>query len=257
MRDYLCAEHPIRLAHRGSRILWPENTAIAIDGALDLGYRYVETDVRVSKDGVAMLFHDGTLGRTTNATSRIADWWCEDLRQLDTAYWFDPDNDYPLRGAGSGMMTLAEALERYPETRFNIDLKADAAAWAVAAALDATGSHDRVLVGSFFDSRLRRFRRVTGGRVATSGGPQETLAMWASTRVGRPRDGAPDAYQVPEVFRGKRLVDQKFIEGCHRVRKQVHVWTVNDEGSMRRLLDMGVDGIVTDRPDILNGVLHD
>ncbi|NNF65118.1 MAG: glycerophosphodiester phosphodiesterase [Acidimicrobiia bacterium] len=256
MREYLEAEHPIRMAHRGSRLLWPENTAIAIEGAISLGLKYVETDVRVSVDGVAMLFHDAHLGRTTNATGKIAHWFAEDLEQLDTAYWFEPDLGYPLRGKGSGMLTLVEALQRYPDTYFNIDLKSDTAAWAVSAAIDATGAHDRVLIGSFFDSRLRRFRRVTRNRVASSAGPQETLAMWTASRLGRTLSGAPDAYQVPEVFNGLKVVDRRFVDACHQADKQVHVWTVNGAEAMRRLLDIGVDGIVTDRPDLLNEVLH-
>jgi len=255
MRPYLLVEHPLRFAHRGGSLLWPENTSVAFDGAVELGYRYIETDVRVSRDHVAMVFHDATLERTTNAAGPIAEWWYEDLRRLDTAYHFKPEEGHPLRGTGVGMLSLIEALERYPAVRFNLDLKSDDAPWAVAAALEATEAHERVMVGSFSDRRLRRFRRVTAGSVATSAGPAEVVRMWTASRRGLSARRPCDAYQVPARLGAKTVVDRRFVEACHAADSHVHVWTVNDATEIRRLLALGVDGIVTDRPDLLNEVL--
>jgi len=249
MKAYLSHEHPIRFAHRGSRVLWPENTMVAFQGAVDLGYRYLETDVHVSRDGRVVIFHDDTLERLTDGAGRFEhhDW--DELRTLDAAYRFRPDDGYPLRGTGIGMPLLEEAVTTFPDQMFNIDLKQRGIASTVAAAVRRLGIEDRVMIGSFWDRRIRVFRREAPG-VATSAGPREVAAArFAGLR------GAADAYQVPERGSGLRVVTPRFIDGAHRNGKQVHVWTVDHPDDMRRLLGMGVDGIITDRPDVLNEVL--
>ncbi len=251
MKSYLKHEYPLRFAHRGSRVLWPENTMVAFQGAADLGYRYIETDVHVSRDGRVVIFHDHTLERLTDGTGKFHEHDWDDLRLLDAAFRFDPDAGFPLRGAGTQMPLLEEAVTTFPDQLFNVDLKQPGIAKQVAAEVCRLGIEDRVLIGSFHDRRIRVFRRSAPG-VATSAGPIE-LAR-ALVRHPRPEVGA-DAYQIPERGAGLRIATPNFIERAKAVAKQVHVWTVNEVADMRRLLALGVDGIITDRPDLLNEVV--
>lgn len=256
MKPFLTHEHPLRLAHRGSRVLWPENTIVAFQGAADLGYRYVETDVHVSSDGVVLLFHDDSLDRLTDGRGRVWEWSWDDLRRLDAAHHFDPEGGFPRRGTGIGIPSLEEAAAAFPEMLFNLDVKQRGIADLLAAEVDRLRLWDRVLVGSFHDGRVRRFRKASKGRVATSAGPLEVSAALTAARLGRPVRSSADAFQVPEKGGPLRVVGRRFVEMVHAGGSQVHVWTVNDPGAMRRLLDLGVDGIVTDRPDLLNGVVE-
>ena len=254
---YLDAEYPVRFAHRGSRELWPENTWHGFDVCVaDLGYRYIETDVQVTKDGVVVVFHDDTLERTTNGVGAISDWLWEDVSHLDAAYHFSPDGDaHPLRGKDVRISRLDETFDRYPDVRFNIDLKARGCEWPVAEVIAKAKRQDTVMVGSFSDRRLSRFRRITKGAVATSAGPQAAMAMYAASRVGRTVNRPPRAYQLPFRMRGAS-VDTKLVDAVHAADAQLHLWTVNDPEDMARFLALGVDGIVTDRPDLLNDVVE-
>lgn len=223
---------------------------VAFQGAVDLGYRYLETDLHVSRDGRVVIFHDDTLERLTNGVGRFWDHDWERLRTLDAAHGFDPASGFPRRGSGIGMPLLEEAMRTFPDVMFNLDLKQPQIEEAVAGEVRRLGVEDRVLIGSFHDRRVRRVRAAAGPRVATAAGPTEVLAALASARLRRPVRGAADALQIPE-----RIVTPRLVESAHRGGMQVHVWTVNDPVAMRRLLDMGVDGIVSDRPDLLNEVL--
>ena len=256
MVPYLTAEYPLRFAHRGSRVLWPENTAEAFQGAIDLGYRYIETDVRITRDGVVVAFHDETLDRTTNGTGPVDQWSFADLQRVDAAWWFDPDNGYPLRGTGIRIRSLEEVLATWPDVRFNIDLKGPNLEWAVADIIKQQSREESVLIGSFVDYRIARFRRITRGEVAVSAGPVSVLAVVAASRLGASVRRPVAAYQLP--FDYKLVpIDSRLVSSIHASGAQIHTWTVNDAPDMHRLLDLGVDGIVTDRPDILNDVLRE
>ena len=183
---YLDAEHPIRFAHRGSRVLWPENTMEAFQGAVDLGYRYIETDVQLTRDRVVVVFHDDTVDRLTNADGRVRDWLYEDLAHLDAAWSFDAAAGHPRRARGVGISTLHEVLTAFPAIRFNIDLKASGAEWAVADVIKRLHREETTLVGSFHDRWTARFRRITRGAVATSAGPRVATTMWVKSRLGMP-----------------------------------------------------------------------
>lgn len=250
LKPFLNHEHPLRFAHRGSRRLWPENTMTAFQGALDLGYRYLETDVHASRDRKVVIFHDDGLERLTDGRGKVWEHDWEDLRLLDAAYNFGEDHGYPLRGTGVGIPLMEEVLTTFPRVLLNIDLKQAGIAGLLADEVRRLGAEDRVLIGSFHDRRIRQFRRASGGRVATSAGPGEVAAALSAAAMGRGAPGAADALQVP-----RRLAVRRLVEAAHRAGKQVHAWTVNDEEEMRRLLASGVDGIVTDRPDLLNEVL--
>jgi glycerophosphoryl diester phosphodiesterase len=250
MKPFLTLEHPLRFAHRGSRVLWPENTLVAFQGAIDLGYKYIETDLHVSRDGKVVIFHDDTVERLTNGVGRFWDLEWENLRTLDAGHHFDPAAGHPWRGRGAGMPLLEEALNTFPNAHFNLDLKQPGIEGIVAREVRRLGVEDRVLIGSFYDLRVRRVRAAAGDRVATAAGPGEVLRALAAARAHRKVRGAFDALQVPE-----RIATRRLVEAAHRGGKQVHVWTVNDQAAMRRLLDLGVDGIVSDRPDLLNEVV--
>jgi glycerophosphoryl diester phosphodiesterase len=226
----------------------------AFQGAVDLGYRYLETDVRLTRDGVVVVFHDATLDRLTNGTGRVADWRFDELSQLDAAFTYQPSGDFPYRGEGIGIPALEDVLATWPDVHFNIDLKATGTPEAVAEIVERLDRRPSVLIASFSDRRIARFTRLTGGQVATSAGSAASVAMWVASRLGRsPRVGAT-AYQVPFDQRGMPI-DRRFIDGAHATGAQVHTWTVDDAADMHRLLDLGVDGIVTDRPDVLNDVV--
>jgi glycerophosphoryl diester phosphodiesterase len=251
MIPYLSAEHPIRFAHRGSRILWPENTMIAFQGAVDLGYRYLETDLHVSRDGKVLVFHDDTLQRLTDGAGKVWEQDWEELRKLDTGFRFGPGTGYPWRGRGLGIPLLEELAGAFPEAYLNLDLKQDGIEEAVAAEVARLGIGERIMIGSFRDARISRFRVLTSGTVATSAGPRELARAVAASRVGRAAAGAADALQVPG-----RLATPRLIAAAHRAGKHLHAWTINDTTTMNRLLDWGVDGIMSDRPDLLNEVMR-
>lgn len=257
MRPFLSQEHPLRFAHRGSNLLWPQNTMVAFRWALDLGCRYLETDVHATRDGRVIAFHDDRLEALTDGRGRVWDHDWEDLRSLDAAYHFDGEHGYPLRGTGVRIPLLEEVLDTFPQCLVNLDLKQAGMEGLLAAEIARLGAEDRVLVGSFHDRRLAAFRRACGGRVATSAGPAEVLAALGACRLGRPLGGAADAYQIPERSGPLPVVGRRFVEAAHRAGKQVHVWVVNDPVDMHRLLDLGVDGIVSDRADLLIEVLEE
>lgn len=254
MSDFFSVEHPIRFAHRGSRVLWPENTMHAFAGAVEgLGYHYLEIDVRLTSDHVPVVFHDAKLNRTTGESGKVVDHTLAELQSVDAAYHFDPENGYPLRGTGIGVSTLEELYGTWPEVRLNIDLKAPGEEWAVAEVIRAYDAEHRTLIGSFTDRRIARFRRITRGRVAVSAGPRAAASMYAASRAGRTIRRKVQAYQLPFNYRGAKI-DDKLIDAVHRAGAHIHLWTVNDPDDMRRFIDMGIDGIVTDRPDLLNEV---
>jgi len=227
----------------------------AFQGAAGLGYAYIETDLHVTRDGRVVVFHDDRLERLTDGTGKVVEWRWEDLRRLDAAHHFDPGKGHPRRGRGIGIPLFEEALQAFPGIHFNVDLKQTGIEQVVADEIARLGAGDRVLIGSFHGSRIKRFREITGRSVATSAGPAEVAGALAAARLGRPMPGEADAFQVPERQGPLRVVTERFIAAAHRAGKQVHVWTVNEPAAMHRLLDLGVDGIVTDRPDLLGEVV--
>lgn len=251
---------PIALAHRGGSGYPPnlgiENTVRAMRAAVDLGYAYLETDVHASADGVVFALHDDRLDRVTDQSGRIAQLSAAQIARARVGR--DTGGDGGLDG--EPVPTMAQLFEQFPAARFNIDLKAAGAIVPLWELIQRYDAHDRVCVGSFSHSRLARFRALAGPRVATSASPREA-ALWrfAPADVAARLAGAPAALQLPvEVtVRGVRVevVTARLLDGAHRHGRQVHVWTIDDPDRMRRLLDLGADGIVTDRIDVLREVL--
>jgi glycerophosphoryl diester phosphodiesterase len=229
---------PIAFAHRGGASDAPENTLPAFQRAVDLGYRYLETDVHATADGVVVAFHDDDLLRTCGRPGRIHELpW----QEVATA-----------RVAGTEPIPrLADLLEAFPDARLNIDCKTDSATVPLGDELARFGVLDRVCVGSFSDRRLARLRRRFGRALCTSAGPLEVGVLRLS---GRALPG-PLAAQVPVTIRGVPVVTARFVRMCHRRGIEVHAWTIDDPAEMDRLLDLGVDGVMTDVPSELKDVL--
>jgi glycerophosphoryl diester phosphodiesterase len=241
---YLDGPWPLAFAHRGGAADGDENTAEAFARAIALGYRYVETDVHATADGVPVVFHDASLDRLTGAVGRVAE-----LRWADLA---------TLRIGGAGAVPrLDDVLAAWPEVRFNIDVKAGTAIAPTVDAIHAGAAADRVLLASFSDARLTRLRALAGPRVATSLGRREVarLRLSSLTRTPLRLQASAVAAQVPVRHGRLPIVDRRFITRAHRLGLHVHVWTIDDPVEMTRLLDLGVDGIMTDRPEVLRDVL--
>jgi glycerophosphoryl diester phosphodiesterase len=238
MHPFLDWPGPIAFAHRGGASDNPENTMPAFQHAVDLGYTYLETDVHATSDGVLLAFHDSELDRTTDRTGVISEL---PLNEISAAR-VDGREPIPL---------FEDLMAQFPTARVNIDCKADSAVDALIASLKRLDCLDRVLVGGFSDARLRRFRREFGDALCTSFGPLQIAALRLTGRV--PWGG--QAAQVPVHQGPLTIVNAKTVERAHRRGLHVHVWTIDEESEMRRLLDLGVDGIMTDRPQVLKDVL--
>ena len=247
---------PIAFAHRGGRGQAPENTLPAFEAAIALGYRYLETDVHLTRDGVLVVFHDPRLDRITDRTGAIADLDMADVEAADAGSAFSPDGGrtFPFRGRGVRVPRLEELLVRWPEARVNIDPKSDRCVLPLVNLIERLGAWDRVCIGSFSDRRLRRIRALSGRRACTSMGPHAVRLAGGVAAVGwMPRQGA-DCVQVPLRSGRIRIVTPRFVAAAHRAGLPLHVWTVNDEATMRELLNLGVDGIMSDELHLLRRV---
>jgi len=247
---------PFGIAHRGSRILWPENTMVAFAGAVELGFDWLETDLHLTADGVLVCLHDATLDRTTDRSGPVTAMTMTELEAVDAGYRHDPAGGHPFRGTGVRVPALAELVTSFPDVRLIVDLKQDGMAEALWKTVERHRLHDRLVVGSFSDRRLTEFRRLSRGSVATSTGPFRSAAAYAGAVAGRaPR--LADAVQFPVRLGPLRPLTARTVASFHRRGYQAHVWTVNESGEMRRFFDMGVDAIITDRPDLLRDVLRE
>jgi glycerophosphoryl diester phosphodiesterase len=239
----------LAFAHRGGafhpEIEGLENSLAAFEHAVALGYEYLETDVHATKDGELLAFHDAVLDRVTEHRGAIADLSYADVSRS-------------LIGGREEIPRMSALLEHFPQARFNVDIKSDAAVQPLAELLAETNAYDRICVGSFSGRRMRSFRSLVGGRVATAATPGEVAAIrllpparWldalAACRAA--------ALQVPHHWGPLRVVTPALVERAHRLGMHVHVWTVDDPARMCALLDLGVDGLMTDRTDLLREVL--
>src|SRR6202453_5108114 len=264
----------IAYAHQGGAWEPPSSTLFAIEQALAAGATGIELDVHATADGELVVCHDATVDRTTAATGNIAAHTLAELRQLDFSYWFipgadvTPDHpaaDYPYRGRAPGdprfaIATLRQVLEEFPGVVLNLDIKQTAPVVApyektLARLLAEFGRTDDVIVASFLDQATDAFRRFAPD-VPTSAGTMATAEAWQAVQAGADLPESPAvALQVPERQGDLVIVDERFVAAAHRAGKAVHVWTVNEAESMERLLALGGDGIISDVPTTLCGVL--
>ncbi len=244
------------VAHRGGSKLAPENTMAAFRQAVDRwGADMLELDVRLTRDGHVVVIHDGTLDRTTDGRGLVAASTLAEIQTLDAGHRFeDPDGVRSFRGTGVAIPTFEEVLDAFPDTRLNVEAKERQVAAPLVRVIRRHGAQHRVLLAAEFERSRRDVRDYPGPWGASR---QQVFTFWVLHRLpgGHMYLPAVDILQVPEVWKGLRIVSERFIRAAHRHNIPVHVWTVDDPEAMKRLLSWGVDGIQSDRPDLLANVL--
>ncbi|MFT7473135.1 MAG: glycerophosphoryl diester phosphodiesterase [Verrucomicrobiales bacterium] len=241
---YLQNDGPIGIAHRGGAREAPENTMESFLAASELGFRYLETDAQLTADGTVVAFHDETIDRVSDQTGAISSWAWDALAEV------------PIYESGH-LSTMSDLLTAFPGHRFNLDAKSDAVVEPLLRTVGEVEAFDRVCFGSFSHRRLAKLRSLGPANICTSFAPI-AIARQVLRGYGRffPRP-AGNAAQVPPSCKGIRLVTERFIEQAHADDLAVHVWTVDEPNEMHRLLDLGVDGIMTDRPSVLKAVFEE
>lgn len=239
----------LAMAHRGGGahpdLVMRENTMAAFEHAAALGYRYLETDVHLTSDGVLVALHDALLDRVCDLSGPVEGYAYADLTAARI-------------GGREPIATLAELLEAFPDCRFNIDIKAPAAAEPLARLIGSMGAQARVCVASFEHDSIRRFRKLTGAQVATASSRRESIAFLLAPSAALARRVAAAGFQVlqlPRTRAGLPVVTAGVVRRAHAAGVHVHVWTVDEPQHIRRMIEAGVDGIFTDRTDVLKDVL--
>lgn len=251
---------PLTFAHRGGAGLWPENTLQAFRGALALGCSHLETDLRMTRDGELVLFHDARLERTTNGSGELGAHTLAELQRLDAGHHFTPDGkSFPWRGRGLRIPTFAELVSEAPGVCFNVEIKERARDLprALVDFIERHGLAERIIVAAERHQLGCDFRRLSGGLIPTSASRRQCLEFWFASRLRL--TGAVSfpyqALQIPVRAGSVTLVTPRLLDAAHRAGLAVHVWTIDDPIEMRRLLDLGVDGLMSDYPDRLRGVV--
>jgi glycerophosphoryl diester phosphodiesterase len=235
---------PIAFAHRGGASDAPENTMPAFAKAIELGYTYLETDVHSTRDGVLLAFHDDDLLRTCGLAGKISELDYSEVRNAR------------VNGA-EPIPLLQDIFDAWPQARINIDCKSDAALQPLIKALRLPHVLDKVCVGSFSDKRLSVLRETFGPSLCSSLGPKQVALLRVRSWIGvvKPFEGALAA-QIPLKQGPITLTDKRLVDDAHSAGLQVHVWTIDEPDEMEHLLDLGVDGIMTDKPLVLKRILQ-
>lgn len=248
------------MAHRGGRGIAPENTIAAFQKSFELGVDVLELDVHATKDGKLVVIHDKSVDRTTNGKGLIAEMTLDEIQKLDAGFKWTNDNGktFPFRGKNIKIPTLREVFEKFPEIQINIEPKHEkpSPAKPLCDLIREFKRGDSVIVGSFNDEILENFRKNCRG-VATSASPSEASGFLARYKVGLSDNYTPkmQALQVPEKIGSLQIINKEYVKAAHEMNLEVHVWTINDAEDMKRLIEIGVDGIITDYPDRLLGLL--
>ena len=245
---------PWVIAHQGGDGLWPGDTMFAFERAADMGVDILEMDMHGTADGALVLMHDDTVDRTTDGSGQLVELTLSEIKTLDAGYnWSDNDGDsFPYRGEGIEVPTLEEVFTAFPEYRMNIEIKQaePSIIEPFCSLIREYGMEKQVLVASFNQAVLNEFRQVCP-EVATSTGESEVITLFALSKLFLEHVYSPDTFatQVPERRSGLTVLTQRFIDAAHNRQLEVHAWTIDDVEDQRRLIDMGLDGIITDRPD--------
>lgn len=252
--------YPLVIAHQGGDGLWPGDTMFAFQNAADLGVDVLEMDVHITKDGHLVLMHDETVDRTTDGTGEIESMNLDELKKLDAGYDWSADDGatFPFRGQGVTIPTMEEVFTAFPDMHMTIEIKKTNASMAKPFC-DLIRKHDmqdKVLIASFHDDRLAEFRE-TCPEVATSSAKNETTAFVLLTKPFLGSFYSPKFFslQVPVESSGITVMTSAFVKAAHERNLAVEPWTINDAETMKKFIDWGVDGIITDRPDIMLEVL--
>ena len=256
------SRRPLILGHRGAAGEAPENTLLSFELALKQGADILESDVHLTRDGVPVLCHDARLDRTTNGAGPIAEHPFAEVARLDAAHGYSLDGGatFPLRGHGIRIPSLEQAFAAFPEAYFNLELKSGGEALAKQAVdlVTATGRHDRTLLTAADDDlmdHLKVFARAAPHSPALGASTLDVVRFVQAAVEGTPPPPGPQALQIPTEFSGRPLVTPELLAHAHRFGVEVHVWTIDDESEMNRLLDLGVDGLVTNFPGRMRELL--
>lgn len=245
---------PWVIAHQGGDGLWPGDTLFAFQNAADLGVDVLEMDLHRSADGVLVLMHDETVDRTTDGQGLIRELTLAELKQLDAGYDWSPEDGQgtPFRGMGIQVPALEEVFQAFPDYRYNIEIKQvqPAIGADLCGLIRQYQLEEQVLVASFHTQAMQEFRQACP-EVATSSTRSETTVLFALNTLFIERLLEPpyQGVQVPEYSSGLRVLTPRFVQGAHNRGLEVHAWTINSTEDMQRFLRMGVDGLITDRPD--------
>lgn len=252
---------PLVFAHRGGGGLYPENTLDAFRHSAEIGADVLELDVHRTADGALVVIHDSTVDRTTDGNGKVSELTLAEIRNLDAAFRFSNDGgqNFPLRGKGVRIPTLQEIFDAFPGKKFNIEPKAADPVMVATLCNEIRdrGKADRVIVGSFRQAAIEEFRTACP-EVATSATPSEVTEFLALFKLGIGETYSPpmQVLQIPEKVGALQIVSPEFVETARRLNLQIHVWTINRPEDMQRLIDTGVDGIMTDYPDKLLSLVN-
>lgn len=263
-RKFLKTSRPLNIAHRGGRGLSPEHTIFAYKNALQAGADVLELDVHSTKDSEIIVIHDSTVDRTTDGKGLVKELTLSEIKGLDAGYRFaikkGGKEDYPFRGKGLTIPTLREVFNEFPNQRINIEIKQiepqiEDGLFGIIKEMDMA---DKVLVVSEDSKAIKRFRNISKGAIATGASVSEVRRFVIFMRLKMMPLYMPtaDAFQIPEYHGDYHLLTEGFIEKAHKKNIKIHAWTVNEKEDMKRLIKMGVDGIITDYPDLLNKVIN-
>ncbi|MCD8508849.1 MAG: glycerophosphodiester phosphodiesterase [Bacillus sp. (in: Bacteria)] len=260
-------DRPIIIAHQGGEHLAPSNTMVAFEMARDMGVDVLEFDIHKTKDGHLVAIHDNTVDRTTDGTGRVNDLTLEEIKQLDAADYFqDLNGEYSFRGQGITIPTVEEIFEEFSDMKMVIEVKKTndpelympmtENLWEL---IERYGLEDQILIASFDQAINDKFTEISNGRLAVSGGRQEVTKFVVFHKLFlnslyRPK---VDAVQIPTEESIFNLADRNLIRGAERRGMEVHYWTINDEETMRELIELGAHGIITDRPDLMLKILNE
>ncbi len=255
---------PLIMAHRGDPQAGPENSIAALRNAVEVGCDVLETDLRLTRDHHFILFHDETLDRCTGYEGLVSNHDLDELLQMDLGYSYTPDDGetFPFRYSGEKMITLEEAFTEFPNMHFNLDIKdkAPEAPKLLASVLERHEMGRNVVVGSFHETQLERFR-ILAPNVATAAHPGEVSRFVFAVKMFMvpviARKCNYEAFQVPLNYGRINIINERFIKAAHKKDVAIHVWTINEKEKMEWLIDLGVDGIFTDDPKLLREVLQE
>lgn len=249
------------IAHQGGEQLRPSNTLAAFDNAVELGVDVLEMDIHQTADSVIVLMHDATVDRTTDGSGAIKEMSFAEIRELDAGYyWTDDDGaTYPYRGQGIQVPTLEEMFQRYPDMRMNIEIKQETASMVrpFCQLIHDYNMEEKILVATFHQATMEEFRETCPQVITSMVEPEIQLFFGLNTVfLGALFQAPGTTFQVPRtsslpIIGEVDVITERFVRVAHSHNIQVHAWTINETAEMERLIGLGVDGIITDRPDLL------
>lgn len=251
---FLRNDRPLIMAHRGRSAYTPESSYQSFKEAYDLNVDVLETDIRLTKDGIPVIFHDESLDRNTNGIGSIIDYTFDELQEYDLGYWHQDSKsgEYPYRNKEFKILSLVEFLDKFPKIRINLDIKDELkeAPKNILDAIISSKAHDRVLLGSFHHKQIKKFRDISlKWSIPTSASPLEVLAFLGHFTLFSHKNFC--TFQVPMKFKFLKIVTPKSIKRAHKWNLAVHPWTINEEQAMMKLFKWGIDGIFSDDPELL------